>query len=232
MAENNSGATVGKNSIGSRTSRARTRKIRLENSVPTLAKPIAANNATSKISARKIDRLNMNVKTTNTINIAIVRNTKLPSDLPINTRSRDTGANINAPTASFSSSWEVARVIPTTPANVIAAQSTPGPVSNAVRALGSMAIANMAITNEANITIATATSRLRDSMRSSLSVSAQIIESDAVNRTSTGFEVFQSAGSHRVRSIRRTSGEVGTVGRHQHRSPSGPPLFDDLQHDL
>ena len=94
------------------------------------------------------------------------------------------GAIINAPTASFSNSCDVDRVNPTTPANVIAAQRTPGPVSTAFRAVGSIAIAKIAMTSDANITIATATSRLRASMRNSLSVSAQIIERAAVNRSS------------------------------------------------
>ena len=68
-----------------------------------------------------------------------------------------------------------------TPANVIAAHKTPGPVSIAFRLVGSIAMANIAITNEANITIAIAMSRLRDSIRNSLSVSAQIIDSVAAN---------------------------------------------------
>ena len=70
---------------------------------------------------------------------------------------------------------------------MIAAHRTPGPVSIAFRLVGSIAIANIAITNEANMTIAIATSRLRDSIRNSLSVSAQIIDSLAVNRTSIDF---------------------------------------------
>ena len=174
----------------------------------------------------------MKVKTTNTINVAMDRNTKFPSDLPMKSRSRETGAIINAPTASFSNSCDVARVSPTTPANVIAAHKTPGPVSIALRLVGSIAIANIAITKEANITIATATSRLRDSIRNSLSVSAQTIDSVAVNRSSIDFGSHQSTATDSVDRISCIRHKFGAVRRDEDRSTIGLPFDDDIHQRL
>ena len=66
--------------------------------------PIADKPATRRISNRNTGKLNIKVKTTNTIIVAKDRNTKFPSDLPKKSRSREMGAIINAPTASFSNS--------------------------------------------------------------------------------------------------------------------------------
>ena len=138
------------------------------------------------------------------------------------------GAIIRAPTASFSNSCDVARASPTTPAKVMAAQRTPGPVSIALRFVGSIAIAKIAITSDANITIAIAMSRLRDSMRNSLSVRAQIIAREAVNPEVTVKSRVQDArrGNRLTISAESTMSSGLCVATSTARSLAFP-LFDD-----
>ncbi len=227
IAANRSGETVGKNSIGNKTSLALTRKVRLEKSVPTPEKPIVVRSAIVIVSIRNTLRLNKKVKTIKTMTVAMVKKMKFPSDLPMKSRSLDMGAIIRAPTASFSNSCDVARASPTTPAKVMAAQSTPGPASIAFRLVGSIAIAKIAITRDANITIAIAISRLRDSMRNSLSVSAQIIAREAVNLRSRLGGWFEVPVVEPIDYIGGLCDEFWVMGGDQHGAIIGFPLFDD-----
>ena len=73
IAANSRGETDGRKSIGNKTSRARTRNVKLEKSVPTPENPMVVRTAMTNVSARKTERLNKNVNTPNTIAVAIVR---------------------------------------------------------------------------------------------------------------------------------------------------------------
>ena len=113
------------------------------------------------------------------------------------------------------------------PAKVMAAQRTPGPVSIALRFVGSIAIAKIAITSDANITIAIAMSRLRDSMRNSLSVRAQIIASEAVNLRSWSSSGFKTPVAEPIDYVGRVGDEFWVMRSDQHCPIFGFPLFDD-----